>query len=376
MNTIIFVGMDVHSTNYTFCCLQPSFVDEDKFLGITQTAPGYKNVLKYLDSMKKKLGEVEFVCGYEAGCLGYMLYHQLTDHGIQCHILAPSTMLSSKGKRIKTDKRDAKLIAQCLAYGTYSKVYIPTAKDEEIREYIRMRDDHKIAAKKIKQQINAFCLRHDKKYLGKTKWTGMHVSWLWKLDLSPMLKEVLNSYLVTLDQLSDEVASFDKRIEELAAGREYAERVKRLTCLLGIKTPSALSLVVETGDFKRFPKGSVYAAYLGLTPSEDSSSDDVRRGRISKAGNSHIRKLLIEAAQAACRGAVGYKSRELKVRQEGNSAEVIAYADKGNRRFRQKYYHMMFRGKNKNVAVAAIAREMACFIWGLMVDDIQPRKAA
>lgn len=376
MNTIIFVGMDVHSTNYTFCCLQPSFVEEDLFFGITQTAPGYKNVLKYLDNMKKKLGEVEFICGYEAGCLGYTLYHQLTNNGIKCHILAPSTMLTSKGKRIKTDRRDAKLIAQCLAYGTCSKVYVPTAKDEEIREYIRMRDDHKIAAKKIKQQINAFCLRHDKQYPGKTKWTGMHLTWLRKLDLSPMLKEILNSYLITLDQLSDDIASFDKRIEELAAGKEYADRVKRLTCLLGIKTPTALSLIVETGDFKRFSKGSIYASYLGLTPSENSSSDDINRGRISKAGNSHIRKLLIEAAQAACRGEVGYKSRELKMRQKENSAEVITYADKGNRRFRQKYYRMIFLGKNKNVAVAAIAREMACFIWGLMVDDILPRDVA
>ena len=372
-NSIIFVGMDVHSTNYTFCCLQPSFIEEDKFFGITQTAPGYQNVLKYLDGIKKKLGNVEFVCGYEAGCLGYPLYHQLTAHGIACHILAPSTMPSGKWKQRKTDKRDARMIAQCLAYGTCSKIYVPSAKDEEVRDYIRMRDDHKAAVKKIKQQINAFCLRHDRNYPKTTKWTGLHLNWLRQLSLSPMLKEILNSYLATLDQLSDEVAMFDKRIEELAAEQEYAAKVKRLTCLLGIKTATALSLIVETGDFHRFAKGSTYAAYLGLTPSEHSSGDSIHRGRISKAGNVHARKLLIEAAQGVGRGAIGYKSKELKSRQKGSEPEVVAYADKGSRRFRQKYYRMIRQGKARNVAVTAVAREMACFIWGMMVDDIGPR---
>ena len=376
MNTIIFVGMDVHSTNYTFCCLQPSFVEEDKIFGITQTAPGYKNVLNYLENMKKKLGEVEFICGYEAGCLGYMLYHQLTDNGVTCHILAPSTMLTSKGKRLKTDKRDARLIAQCLAYGTYSKVHIPTVKDEEIREYIRMRDDHKAVVKRLKQQINALCLRHDRPYPGKSKWTATHMAWLRKLELTPMLREIPDSYLMTLYQLADEIDSFDRRIGELAADVEYAEKVRQLTCFLGIRTPTALSIIVETGDFNRFAKGSTYAAYIGLTPSEDSGGGHEKRGGISKAGNAHVRRMLIESAQGASKGAVGYKSKDLKARQEGNPAEVIAYADKGNRRFRQKYYHMVFQGKKKNVAVAAIAREMACFIWGMMVGDIQTREVA
>ena len=139
---------------------------------------------------------------------------------------------------------------------------------------------------------------------------------------------------------------------------------------MGIQTHTALSLIVETGDFHRFAKGNTYAAYLGMAPGENSSGDKVRRTGISKAGNNHLRKLLIEASQGICKGRVGYKSRVLRARQAGNTAEVIAYADKGNVRLRKKYYKMIRGGKKRNVAVVAVARELACFVWGMMTDNI------
>ena len=162
----------------------------------------------------------------------------------------------------------------------------------------------------------------------------------------------------------------DKRIEELASGERYAEKVKKLGCFLGVKTPTALATIVESGDFKRFKKGNVYAAYIGLTPSEHSSGDSVVRGGISKAGNTHLRRLFVEAAQSICKGEIGHKSKALSARQTGNESEVIAYADKANERMRRKYYRMMAHGKTRNVAVTAIARELACFIWGMMTGDI------
>ena len=149
--------------------------------------------------------------------------------------------------------------------------------------------------------------------------------------------------------------------------------VKELGCLLGIKTHTALSLIVETGDFDRFAKGNTYAAYLGLAPGEKSSGDHINRTGLSKAGNSHLRRLLIESARGICKGAIGHKSKELKSRQEGNKADVIAYADKANTRLRSRYYKMIRHGKKKNVAVAAIARELACFVWGMMTDNISMR---
>ena len=372
MNRIIKIGLDVHSTNYTICAVEPVIGEQDRVLASTQIAANYKDIILFIEGLKLKLGsqdQYDIVCGYEAGCLGYSLYNDLTSAGIKCVILAPSTMLTEQGKRVKTDKRDALLIAQCLACGGYHAVYIPTEEDDTVKEYLRMRDDHKIALKKVKQQINAFCLRHGEIYSG-NKWTGKHISWLRKLELKPLYRETLDEYLATFDGLSSKIERLDKRIEELAAQSRYQEKVKRLGCFLGIKTHTALSLIVETGDFSRFPKGNIYAAYLGLAPGERSSGSKTNRTGISKAGNSHLRTLLIESARGICKGTVGHKSKELRMRQSGNSAEVIAYADKANTRLRSKYYRYIRHEKKKNIAVAAVARELACFIWGMMTDNI------
>ena len=152
MNRIIKIGMDVHSTNYTLCAMEPTFGSEERVFGETQVAPDYKEVLLFIASLKMKLGvnnNYSIECGYEAGCLGYTLYHQLMHAGVKCVILAPTTMLTQQGKRVKTDRRDARLIAQCLCYGGYHTVYIPTGEDDAVKEYLRMRDDHKKKIKKL-----------------------------------------------------------------------------------------------------------------------------------------------------------------------------------------------------------------------------------
>ena len=372
MYRIIKIGMDVHSKNYTLCAMEPTIGSEDRIFGEVQVAPDYKEVIYFIESLKMQLGlnnDYYIECGYEAGCLGYTLYHQLTNAGIKCVILAPTTMLTQQGKRVKTDTRDARLIAQCLCYGGYHPVYIPTGKDNAVKEYLRMRDDHKLALKKLKQQINAFVLRHGYQYTG-TKWTIKHVTWLNKLKLDPMYRETLNEYMVSYEEQEAKIERYDKRIEEIAAETRYQEKAKKLGCFLGIRTHTALSLIVETGDFNRFAKGNTYAAFLGLTPGEHSSSATVKRLGISKAGNRHLRTLLVEAARGICKGVIGYKSKALRSRQSGQSAEVIAYADKANTRLRSKYYRMIRHGKKRNVAVAAVARELACFVWGMMTDNI------
>ena len=378
MYRIIKIGMDVHSTNYTLCAMEPTIGTEDRIFGEIQVAPDYREVVSFIKSLKLKLGldnDYFIECGYEAGCLGYTLYHQLTKAGINCVILAPTTMLTQQGQRVKTDKRDAHLIAQCLCYGGYHPVYIPTGEDDAVKEYVRMRDDHKLALKKLKQQINAFVLRHGYQYTG-TKWTIRHISWLKKVELDPMYRETLNEYMASYDEQEAKIERYDKRIEEIAAEARYQEKVKKPGCFLGIRTHTALSLIVETGDFKRFAKGNTYAAFLGLAPGEHSSSKSVNRLGISKAGNTHLRCLLIEAAKGICKGSIGHKSKELRSRQNGQSAEIIAYADKANTRLRSKYYKMIRHGKKKNVAVAAVARELACFVWGMMTDNISTASGA
>ena len=364
--------MDVHSTNFTLCAMEPTIGSEDRVYGELQVAPDYREIIAFIDTLELKLGldnEYSIECGYEAGCLGYTLYHQLTNAGFNCVILAPTTMLTQQGQRVKTDKRDARLIAQCLCYGGYHPVYVPTGEDDSVKEYLRMRDDHKLALKKLKQQINAYILRHGHQYTG-SKWTIRHVTWLKKLDLAPLYRETLDEYMASYEEQEAKIERYDKRIEEISTEARYQENAKKLGCFLGIRTHTALSLIVETGDFKRFAKGNTYAAFLGLAPGEHSSSKNVNRLGISKAGNAHLRCLLIEAAKGICKGRIGHKSKELRSRQSEQPAGAIAYADKANTRLRSKYYRMIRHGKKNNVAVAAVARELACFIWGMMTGNI------
>jgi len=370
MSRILYVGMDVHKESYTVSVYD---VETDKNHYQQKLEADYKAVLKYLEGIRKRYPEeVEYQCGYEAGCLGYTLYHQLTDHGVPCVIMAPSTMSLMNRNRVKTDKRDAESISRCLAFHTYGEVHVPTSEDESIKEYIRMRDDQKKALKIIKQQIQALVLRQGYRYDGgKNYWTGKHVKWLKTLNLGGILQETLKEYLITYDYLTDKIARFDSRIEELALAERYQEKVRKLQCLIGIKTHTALSVLVEIGDFNRFPQAGNLAAFIGLVPGEDSSGEKQLRGSITKAGNTQVRRLLVESAQCYTRGAIGHKSVDLKRRQKGNEPQVIAYADKANERLRRKFYRMTLKNNiNRNVAATAVARELACFIWGLMTDNV------
>lgn len=367
----VYVGMDVHKETFSLCC----FTNEKEEAEYPQKVKGhYSKVLNYIEAMRFHYGDnALFICGYEAGCLGFTLYHQLTAHGVKCIILAPTTMLQPKGKKkIKTDKRDAKLIARCLAHHDYSPVHIPTEQDEQTKEYIRMRDDHKLALKKVKQQILSFCLRHNYRFDGTSRhWTQTHLKWLNSLQPEGLYREILREYLLTYVQLVEKLERLDRRIEELASKETYKEKVSKLSCFIGVKTITALAVLTEVGDFKRFASAQQFSSYLGLTPGEDSTSDNQNRLSITKAGNRHVRLLLVEAAQSFARGQVGYKSRLLKIRQEGNLPEVIAYADKANERLRRRYYRMVLRNNKKpNVAKIAIARELACFIWGMLTGRI------
>lgn len=230
----IFVGMDVHKEKFSLCCYS---IEKDEFSHPHTTAADYKHVLAYIASLRGVFGEnASFLCGYEAGCLGFTLYHQLTEHNAKCVILAPTTMPVVRGKKtIKTDKRDARNIAKCLAYRDYSPVHIPTGQDEQVKEYIRMRADHKLALKKVKQQISAFCLRHDLRYEGKSHWTAAHIKWLKSLKPDGLYDEIFKEYLLTLENPTDKIERFDQRIAELAAKEEYNENVKNFPVSLAYR---------------------------------------------------------------------------------------------------------------------------------------------
>ena len=372
MRSIIYMGMDVHTTNFTVCAYR---IGNEMVFGETSFTASAENIAVYLETLRyneENPKKVKFVCGYEAGCLGYSLYRELKTRGIECVILAPSTMATSPlDSRKKNDRLDAQRIAKCLAFGTYKKVYVPDEEDDAVKEYIRMRDDVNAELKRLKQQITAFCTRHSKIYDGtKHKWTNQHRTWLNSLQFdSEVLKEVLNEYLLHLKQLEEKMATYDKRISEFATKDRYIGSVKKMGCLKGIATHTSLSLASEVGDFYRFPTAQHFASYLGLTPGEHSSGNSQHSLGITKAGNSHLRSLLVEAAQCYSRGAIGQKSATLKARQEGNSNAIIQYANRANERLRRKYMRITMRSSS-NIAKTAIARELACFIWGLMTDHI------
>ena len=378
MSTVLYVGMDVHSTSYTLATFVPGDRDARFELKI---APDCDDVLQYLKAVRlqvaDRLGEVEFVCGYEAGCPGYTLYHQLTGKGIACVILAPTTILEAKSRRrVKTDRLDAALIAKSLAFGAYHAVHVPTDEDNAVKEFIRMRDDQRKKLKQAKQELLAFCLRHGHRFTeAKSHWTKKHLSWLRGLDLGGLSQETLNEYLCMYDSLNDKLERLDRRIEELSRGERYRERVRQLVCFQGVKERLALALLAEVSDFGRFERADRFASFLGLTPGESSSGEHQKRLGITKAGNGHLRRLLVEASQSLCRGRIGYKSKELKARQSGNESAVIAYADRGNERLRRKYYRLTRRGVKHNVAVTAVARELACFVWGMLMGRLTPGDA-
>lgn len=363
----VYIGMDVHKDSFTLSAFTME-MKEPKH--IVKVSSDYKQILKYIERMRTFFGEdAKFICGYEAGCLGYSLYNNLATCGIECKIMAPTTMMRENDRRVKTDSRDACLIARCLAFHTYHEVYVPTEEIVEVKEYLRMRNCHKNHLKKIKQQILAFCLREGIHYGDGGNWTIKHLAWLKKCKLSPLLREILDEYLITLDNLTNKVERLDKRIAEIAARDQFADRVQKLCCLRGIQTHTAMTAIAEIGDFNRFATAEKFSAFLGLVPGESSSGDPINRLGITKAGNNTLRTLLAESAHSLSRGSVGYKSKALKKQQEGQPPKFIAYIDKANERLQKRFYVLMFKGKKYNIASIAVARELACFIWGVMTEQ-------
>lgn len=361
--------MDVHKESYNLCAVDGQ---TGEILGETRCAADPKMVCKFIKKVKKPFGtSVEIQTGYEAGVLGYSLHDQLEKQGVACEILAPTTMYSSaKNKRVKNDKMDAKMIASNLAHGTYKAVYVPEQDDVEVKEYIRMRNDFKTALKKVKQQIKALVLRQGKVYPGNANWTIAYLEWLKQLELPALLKETLEEYLLQYDNLVDKIERYDARIEGLSHTERYEAPIAALRCIKGIDTTAAMTIQVEISDFLRFPNPKAFTSFVGLTPSEDSSGDKVNRNAITKQGNQTVRSLLMECSQALVKGTIGKKSKRIKQRQQGQDSLTIAYADRGVERLQRKYHQMMHKGKPRNVVITAVARELACFIWGIETGNI------
>ena len=369
---IAYVGIDAHTTNYTLATRLEGSKDA---VNVNSYPPALSNIVKYCNGIRKKYGtDTQIILGYEAGTLGFKLRRDLEKNDLECKVLAPTSIPGTEQNRKrkkKTDKRDAEAIAKALINQDYSEVYMPDEEDEAVRDFIHMREDLRKQLKITKQQIGALTTRHGYRFTdSKNYWTQKHIKWLKSLPVEGLLKETINGYLLTYETLLERITQMDKRIEEIAEQDKYREAVHKLICFKGVRTLTALAVIVEIGDFTRFVKAKNFTAFLGLVSGELSSSTDENRMGITKQGNRFIRKLLVECSQSYSRSTQG-KSAALKKRQEGNTPEVIAYADKANERLRKRYYHLVLHNKKMhNKAVTAVARELACFIWGMMTNNI------
>lgn len=366
MSSVIYVGMDVHQDSFSLCALDAS---SGEIIHETKCTADVKNVIKFI----KHLPEAEssqVTLGYEAGIWGYSLRNRLVELEYDCVILAPSTMYSNaKHQMVKNDHQDAQMIARNLASGTYKPVYVPDQEDDDVKEFIRLIKAMKKELKQTKQRIRAFVLRNGFRY-ERCPWTKIYLKWLSELQLTQLKKTVLDEYLVHYHELTDKIERLSKRLEDLSHQERYKDPISKLRCFKGIDTVAAMTIHAETSDFSRFPNARAYTAYLGLTPSEHSSGNKINIGRITKQGNSTIRTTLVESAQGLVRGDPSQKSKKLKARQINQPAKVINYADRAVRRLHNRYEKMLHSGKPRNVAIIAVARELACFIWGMENNKI------
>lgn len=373
MKSIIYVGMDVHKDSHSLCAYN---LINDSLFAEVKVPSDYKNIVHYIDTLKKQYHDdaFDFICGYEAGSLGYSLYHRLTDAGLHCVIIAPSTIAkSSKDKKRKNDRMDARLLAKTLAFGSYKSVHIPTKEDHDTKEYTRMRDFYKDSLKRNKQAINSFLLRNGIQYDKGSKWTITHLTWLRSLKLNGILQITLDEYIDQFDRLSEKLERLDDKIVALSNSETYAAKTSLTKCFKGISDVTALIIQVEIGDFDRFEEASSVCAYLGMIPGLHDSSEKTSNMHITKQGNARVRTLLVEAAQNLVKGKPGMKSKRTRAKQKGQEADVIRYADRAVERLQKRYHKMINRGVKHSVAIMAVARELACFIWGIQTNHIEGR---
>jgi len=309
-------------------------------------------------------GEVVSYC-YEAGPCGYGLYRQISEAGHACAVVAPSLIPSRPGERVKTDRRDSESLARLHRAGELTPVWVPDEEQEAMRDLTRAREDMKQLERQSKQRLNAFLLRHGQNYTsGKSKWTQAHWRWLEKLRFpEPVQQIVLQEYIDCVKQQQVRVKALEVEMERSLPVWQLAPVVQGLMALRGCRLITAMTTVAELGDITRFDSPRQLMAFLGLVPSEDSSGPRKRRGGLTKTGNGHVRRVLIEAAW--CYRFAAKKSAPLQRRAEQSSEAVQAIAWKAQKRLCARYRHLNQRGLMGVKISAAIARELCGFIWAI-----------
>lgn len=364
MSKVRFIGLDVHADTIAVAVAEPD--GEIRPLGIIP------NRLESVRKLTAKLGAPnQLKACYEAGPTGYVLYWQLTGLGVPCEVIAPSLVPVKAGDRVKTDRRDAAKLARSYRAGDLTPVWVPDAAHEALRDLVRTREDAKQDQLRARHRLGKFLLRHGKHPPEDVKksWTQKYLTWIKEQVRfeQPALEATLLDYVHEVNHMAERIQRLEKSIDQAIEKAPPAMRavIEDLQALRGVAKITAVSIVAEVGSLSRFDKPRQLMGYSGLVASEFSSGNRIRRGHITKTGNAHLRRVIVEAAWA-------YQHRPwvggaLLKRQQGLEPEVKDIAWKAQWRLHTRYMKLSARGKNKNQIVTAVGRELLGFIWAIAV---------
>lgn len=352
------IGLDVHQQKITAAVLPPAAACPTEPLEI-------ENTPKAIARLVRRLGTTEsLIFVYEAGPCGYGIQRQLTQLGYQAVVIAPALVPRRPGDRVKTNRRDAAKLARLYRAGELTRIRVPTRDEEAARDLVRAREDTVEDRLQARHRLSKFLLRQGQVHYGTKPWGAVHWAWLrgQRFD-PPLLQATFEAYLRAVEEADARLESLDQQIRDLAQTDRYCVPVQYLRCFKGIDTLGAITVLVETQDFRRFPNAPAYMDFTGLVCSEHSSGEREHRGPITKTGNAHLRRIFVEAAW-------NYRHRNitspaLAKRRQGCPPEVLHIARKAQERLHRKFWRLVSRGKLNQVAVVATARELAGFVWAM-----------
>lgn len=360
-----YVGLDVHKESIVIAVADTGRLP-------AQQVGRIPNDYRMLRRELQRLGPPERlrVC-YEAGPTGYELARKLTEQGYHCQVVAPSLVPKKAGKkRIKTDRRDACNLARFHRSGDLTEVQVPELRTEAIRDLERARDDAKKAERAARHQLDKFLLRHGRRWSDGSKWSLRYWAWVKQQPFAePAQQRVLEDYIRAAEKATERVRELTDEIPRQIEDWALLPLVQTLTALRGVQLLSAVILAAEIGDFARFPHPSGLMDYVGLVPSESTSGDQRHQGRITGAGNAHVRRILVESAWA-------YQhpprpGRDILKRREAVDPAIRAIAEKAEVRLCNRFRRLSRRGKVSQKVVTAVARELVGFVWAIAQQQRQ-----